>query len=363
MLQSGIETTTTTSGTGTFDLSAPTDPLRVGFVSGIGSGGSVFYRCEFQSAGQWEEGYGTVTAGSPETLTRNVVRSSNSNALVNFSAGTKRIYCSMSSEGARFGMVGAVPVATGTANAIAIAHTPPMRVLRPGMSGRFVAGSSSNTGDVTLAIDSLSALTLRRADGTQIGPGFIRAGSVINWYAHTATEIRLNEPISAIERLSEVVISGTPTYAEFVLPPGFNTFKFDVAGVSPTAAAVFGFHLSVDGGSSWLTSGTEYGVGYMFNRTPGFDVATTASFASISTAISSTGFMRSTVELTPAPGGSAPSSFTSTGAGLSNTGPAHEIWTYGGVSTQTATRPNRIRFFANATTFRNFGRITQMGIR
>lgn len=193
MLQSGIETTTTTTGSGTFDLAAPTDPLRVGFVTGIGSGGTVFYRCEFAGAGQWEEGWGTVTAGSPDTLTRNVIRSSNSNALVNFSAGTKRIYCSALGDALRFGGIGAVPTATGTANAITVAHVPPLRVLRPGMSGRFYAGSSANTGNVTLALDALSAQSLRRADGSEIGPGVIRAGMLIRWYAHSATEIRLDD--------------------------------------------------------------------------------------------------------------------------------------------------------------------------
>lgn len=89
-----VETTTTT-GTGTLSL----DGAAAGFqtlVAGVGSGNSAFYfmRGNAGSAdeNEWESGYGTVTSGAPDTITRTALQSSNSDNLVNWSAGTKTVF-------------------------------------------------------------------------------------------------------------------------------------------------------------------------------------------------------------------------------------------------------------------------------
>ena len=80
--------TTTTTGTGTLTLAGAQVGYRT-FSSAIGNGNSCYY-C-ITGGAEWEVGTGTVGAG---TLARTTVyASSNANALVNFSAGTKNVYC------------------------------------------------------------------------------------------------------------------------------------------------------------------------------------------------------------------------------------------------------------------------------
>ena len=88
-----VKETTTTTGTGTVSL----DGAAVGFetfVSAIGDGNSTYY-CIF-GGNEFEVGQGTVTSAVPDTLSRDVVISStNSDALVNFSAGEKQVFCTL----------------------------------------------------------------------------------------------------------------------------------------------------------------------------------------------------------------------------------------------------------------------------
>lgn len=51
--------------------------------------------------GEWEVGEGELGSGGQELIRRVVYRSSNSNALVNFSAGTKRVFISEAAHSAR----------------------------------------------------------------------------------------------------------------------------------------------------------------------------------------------------------------------------------------------------------------------
>ncbi|MFL7901583.1 hypothetical protein ACJ41P_10650 [Azospirillum argentinense] len=103
MLFDRVEQTTTTTGTGTLSLIAPSDASRRSFVQGAGSGNQAFYCIETTDGLSYEYGYGTVTAGTPDTLTRNVLVSSNSNSLVNFPSGTKRVFCCLPASSSGFG--------------------------------------------------------------------------------------------------------------------------------------------------------------------------------------------------------------------------------------------------------------------
>jgi hypothetical protein len=66
------------------------------FVSGIGTTNTTYYAIENNSAGEFEVGIGTVTDASPDTLSRDtVISSSNSDSKVDFSAGTKNVFCTL----------------------------------------------------------------------------------------------------------------------------------------------------------------------------------------------------------------------------------------------------------------------------
>lgn len=86
-----VRETSTTTGTGTLTLSGAVTGFQT-FSSAIGANNTCFYVISHRSAAEYEVGFGTV--GSPATtLARtSVIASSNSNAAVNFSAGTKDVF-------------------------------------------------------------------------------------------------------------------------------------------------------------------------------------------------------------------------------------------------------------------------------
>ena len=90
-----VKETSTTTGTGTINL-AGAETGYESFVSGVGTGNTTYYAIELNSANEWEVGIGTVTDATPDTLSRDtIISSSNSDNAVNFSAGTKNVFCTL----------------------------------------------------------------------------------------------------------------------------------------------------------------------------------------------------------------------------------------------------------------------------
>ena len=88
-----VQETSTTTGTGAYDLVGPDTGFQ-GFVTGIGNTNTCYY-CATDGT-DWEIGIGTVTDAGTDTLTRTkVTQSSNSDAAVNWGAGTKTIFCTL----------------------------------------------------------------------------------------------------------------------------------------------------------------------------------------------------------------------------------------------------------------------------
>lgn len=87
-----VRETTATTGTGTFSLEGAVSGFQT-FVAGIGDGNVCTYYARLRNGAEWEWGIGTVTDASPDTLSRTtVLRSSNSDSAVNFSAGIKDVF-------------------------------------------------------------------------------------------------------------------------------------------------------------------------------------------------------------------------------------------------------------------------------
>lgn len=89
MIFDRVRESTSTTGTSTYSLLGATAGYRT-FATAAGSGFLIYYCCT--DGTNWEVGYGTVTAGTPDTLTRTVISSSNANAAVNWSSGSKTIF-------------------------------------------------------------------------------------------------------------------------------------------------------------------------------------------------------------------------------------------------------------------------------
>ena len=90
-----VKDTTTTTGTGTITLSGTAPTGYQAFATAFATGTPrISYAISSSSGSEWEVGYGTLATGT--TLTRVfVTASSNAGALVNFSAGTKDVWCDL----------------------------------------------------------------------------------------------------------------------------------------------------------------------------------------------------------------------------------------------------------------------------
>jgi len=96
MFADRVKETSTTTGTGTIDLLGEATGGFITFVAGIGNGNVCYYCIVLTASNEWEVGIGTVTDAATDTLSRTtVLASSNSGALVNFSAGTKDAFCTI----------------------------------------------------------------------------------------------------------------------------------------------------------------------------------------------------------------------------------------------------------------------------
>jgi len=86
-----VRETTTTTGTGTITLAGAVAGFQS--FSAIGNANTTYYTINLPGANEWEVGIGTYTA-SGTTLSRDtILASSNGGSAVNFSAGTKDVFC------------------------------------------------------------------------------------------------------------------------------------------------------------------------------------------------------------------------------------------------------------------------------
>jgi hypothetical protein len=92
VIKDRVKETTTTTGTGTLTLDGAATGFET-FSGALGNTNTTYYAIASQNSGDFEVGIGTVGAG---TLSRDtVISSSNSDALVNFSAGTKDVFVTL----------------------------------------------------------------------------------------------------------------------------------------------------------------------------------------------------------------------------------------------------------------------------
>lgn len=236
MLADRVLHTSTTTGTGTYDLIDWPSGKFLSAVDSVGSGNQFAYVAEMGDA--WEICRGTVTAGSPATLTRNLFRSS-TGALINWGAGIKTIYSISQADLVRFGARGSLPTSGGTANAQTIAHVTPLRSLAGCPEIIFLPGNT-NTGATTLAVDSLGAITLTAPGGGACVGGELRAG-IPTRAMHDGTNWRLlSLPAPAAPTtaagVGQRLGASTAANTAYVLPSG-GTWEYRLTTIVTATAA------------------------------------------------------------------------------------------------------------------------------
>lgn len=110
-----VKETTTTTGTGTVTLAGAVAQFR-SFASAFADGSVVQYAIVGQTGTEWEVGNGTFTASGTTLARTTVLASSNANAAVNFSAGTKDVFATVTAAHLLAAVLGP---ASATDNAVA----------------------------------------------------------------------------------------------------------------------------------------------------------------------------------------------------------------------------------------------------
>jgi len=85
-----VQETTTTAGTGAITMAGAVAGYRT-FASAFVTGTQISYCLVDGSA--WEVGYGTLTTGSPWTMSRDILIASSSGALIDLSGGSTTVFC------------------------------------------------------------------------------------------------------------------------------------------------------------------------------------------------------------------------------------------------------------------------------
>ena len=155
-----VKETSTSTGTGTFDLDGAVTGFET-FVAGIATSNTTYYAIFHQGTTEWEVGLGTVTDATPDTLARTtVITSSNSDSAVTFTAGTKDVFCTLPASKAIYLDASGNPVG---AIANVVEDTTPQLGGNLDVNGQDIVSASNadidiipnGTGDVNLGADAV----------------------------------------------------------------------------------------------------------------------------------------------------------------------------------------------------------------
>ena len=89
-----VKQSSTSTGTGAFALTGSVIGFE-SFATGIGNNNTTYYAIFNQGTNEWEVGLGTLDATSANLTRTTVISSSNSDAAVNFTGGTKDVFCTL----------------------------------------------------------------------------------------------------------------------------------------------------------------------------------------------------------------------------------------------------------------------------
>ena len=239
-----VKETTTSTGTGTINLGGAETGFET-FVAGIGNSNTTYYCIQAQGGAAFEIGVGTVTDAAPDTLSRTaIISSSNSDSVVDFSAGTKDVFCTLPASKAviedsstNADIAGNLTVG-GTVDGVDIAARDSVLT-----STTTTANSASSTANAALP----------KAGGTMSGNLVMSSANI----TLSGTETVDGVDISA----RDAVLSSTTTTANAALPKAGGTMTGDIAHASNFGLDIGGeITLDADGGKiRFKDAGTEIG--------------------------------------------------------------------------------------------------------
>ena len=228
VLKDRVKEQTTTTGTGTVTLGGAVSGFDT-FAS-VGDGNTTYYAIVSQSANEWEVGIGTYTA-SGTTLSRDtILESSNSDAAVNFSAGTKDVFVTYPADKSVYADA-AGTVNTGAIAAASLTLTTDLAVADGGTGASSLTDGGVLLGSGTGAITPMAVLT----DGQMIvGDG---SGDPV---AESGATLRTSIGVDAAgtDNSTNVTLAGSLDYLTLSgqeITRGAIVLTTDVSGTLPIA--------------------------------------------------------------------------------------------------------------------------------
>jgi len=159
VINNRVRELTSTTGTGAVTLGGAVGGFQT-FAAGIGNDNTTYYAISINSENEWEVGLGTLNADS-STLTRTtVLESSNSDAAVDFAAGSKEVFCTLPSEKAVYldasgAAVGAIASVAGDTSPQLGGNLDVVTYDILSTSDRDIDIIPNGTGDVNLGADTV----------------------------------------------------------------------------------------------------------------------------------------------------------------------------------------------------------------
>lgn len=278
-----VRETSTTTGTGTINLAGATQGYQT-FVGGVGSGAKTAY---FIEDGQsWESGIGTVTAGSPDTLSRDrVIASSAGGSAINWGVGTRNVFIGASSEvliwrdenGNDTNQIG---LGGGTANAHTVTFPNKVSAYSNNMLIRWFA-PATNTLAIQVKVNTLGNKAYKASPGVDFANGEVVAGTLQEAVYSAADDCFYDARIGSVTRTKmspaavPQIFTPTASVAANAMTLGFGAsfLGFRASSLTsgvPSNVATVGATLTVPSGATMgAVSGqlTRYAILAIYNGT------------------------------------------------------------------------------------------------
>jgi hypothetical protein len=251
-----VKETTTTTGTGAVSLAGAVTGFET-FAAGIGNSNTVYYCIAHQDQAEFEVGLGTLDGDSSDLTRTTVISSSNSDSAVDFSAGTKDVFCTIPAskmvfeDGSNDVTIGRNLTVTGDLTISGDDLT-----MATNTSGAALIGDGSNfnpvviSGDVSIATNGAASLAAAQTNITSILATDLKIGEdnqtkidfetadEIHFYAANAEQVFVSDGVFGPQTDSDVDL-------------GTNSVRFKdayVDSVTVTGDVSVGDDLTVNGG-------------------------------------------------------------------------------------------------------------------
>ena len=231
VLKDRVKEQTTTTGTGTITLGGTVSGFE-SFAS-VGDGNTTYYAIVNPSADEWEVGLGTYTAAGTLLSRDTILESSNSDAAVNFSAGTKDVFVTYPSDKAVYAdAAGEVSVTRATSATFATSATEAATALfATSATNATTAVSATNATSATFATSATRATSATFATSATEAATAIFATSATN----ATTAVSATNATSATFATSATNATNAVNLAGGTVSATTGTFStsLKVGGTSP----------------------------------------------------------------------------------------------------------------------------------